>query len=91
MKEITIKQVLGKDGSFSHLELHQNGNVIELSLASTAIDTQQGVTYKWDNLKTIIDSLKKDIHNRAGGDAFTEEYMTAWASALKKGWEESNA
>lgn len=54
MKDIFIKQVNNQNGDFSHLELHQGTNVIEISLATSAIDTQPH-TYKWDVLKRLIE------------------------------------
>lgn len=54
---ITIKQVLDKDGDFSHLELHQYDNVIKLSMAMPSQNSQNQL-FKWAVLKSVIDGLK---------------------------------
>lgn len=54
---ITIKQVLDKDGDFSHLELHQYDNVIKLSMTMPSQNSQNQL-FKWAVLKSVIDGLK---------------------------------
>lgn len=64
MKPIIIKQVLDQDGAFTHLELHQGNNVIELSLASSKLDNQNA-SFKWDNLQPIIERIRVKANKEA--------------------------
>lgn len=59
---IQIKQVMDKDGDFSHLELHQKGNVIELSLMNTESNVMKN-SGKWGVLKQQIQALIKENPN----------------------------
>lgn len=60
---VTIKQVLDEDGVFSHLELHQGNNVIELSLAIKSLNSQNQL-YKWPVLRDTIEGLKVSSYGR---------------------------
>lgn len=57
---IIIKQVMDKDGAFSHIELVQGGNVIELSIGNTSTDVQKA-TYKWNVLRGLIDKKAQEL------------------------------
>jgi hypothetical protein len=62
--EITIKKVLDKDGALEHLELHQSGQIIKVSLGSTALDSLK-TTYKWNTLRELIDSIQSEEQQSA--------------------------
>ncbi len=53
---IKIKEVLDEDGVFSHVELWQGNNVIELSVGSTTFISGRR-NDRWNKLKIMIDEI----------------------------------
>lgn len=54
MKPIIFKQVLNPDGSLSHIELHQNGRYIEMTLSSGGTHDNG---HRWEEVKKTVDRL----------------------------------
>lgn len=65
MQLITIKQVLDKNGDFSHLELWQGDNHLELSLAFSQLDVQPS-NYKWDVLSAQVKKIRAKLDEITG-------------------------
>lgn len=65
MNQITIKEVYDDKNAFSHLELWQGDAHIEVSLAATQLDIQEG-SYKWDNLKKWVELHRERVQAVVG-------------------------
>lgn len=54
MKPITFKQVLDPDGSLHHIELHQDGRYIEMTLSAMGTHNNG---FRWIEVKKTVDRL----------------------------------
>jgi hypothetical protein len=58
IKPIQYRRVYNEKGDFEQLELSQDGNVIQISLAHP---TPHYSGYRWDEVKDIIDKHQKAV------------------------------
>lgn len=54
MKPITFKQVLDSSGSLKHIELHQDGRYVEISLSAMGTHNNG---FRWIEVKKTVDRL----------------------------------